>query len=79
MVDWFSTHAAEENPFPPATRRRLPSNWRSRERMIINELSDYGTGLLIWQAGRLCRGSDDGTVVALHLAAGLSPRAMNID
>jgi len=47
VVDWFSTHAAEENPFPSRDQKEVAVDLAfTEERTIINELSDYGTGLL---------------------------------
>jgi superfamily II DNA or RNA helicase len=47
VVDWFSAHAVEENPFPMRDQKEITVDLSfTEERKILNELGDYGTGLL---------------------------------
>ncbi len=47
VVDWFRAHAIEENPFPTRDQKEVPVNLEfPEERDILNELDDYGSGLL---------------------------------
>ena len=82
VVDWFRTHAAEENPFPARDQKEVAVDLAfPEERAIIHELGTYGTGLL-----DLAKRDDRVEVrmmarwVVLHLhRRGLSsPRALRI-
>lgn len=47
VVDWFRAHAIEENPFPTRDQKEVPVDLEfPEERNILNELDDYGSGLL---------------------------------
>lgn len=47
VVEWFSVHAAEENPFPKRDQKEVLVDIAfPEERTIMEELGDYGTGLL---------------------------------
>lgn len=82
VVDWFSAHAVEDNPFPARDQKEVVVDLAfPEEHAIISELSNYGTGLL-----DLARRGDRAEVrtmarwVVLHLhRRGLSsPRALQI-
>ncbi len=82
VVEWFSTHAADENPFPARDQKEVAVDLAfPEERTIINELGDYGTGLLDL-AGRddrvEVRTMARWVVLHLHRRGLSSPRALQI-
>jgi hypothetical protein len=54
VVEWFSTHAADENPFPARDQKEVAVDLAfPEERTIINELGDYGPVFSILQGGMI--------------------------
>jgi len=82
VVDWFRAHAIEANPFPTRDQKEVAVDLEfPEERGILNELDDYGSGLL-----DLARKDDRievrtmarWVVLHLHRRALSSPHALRI-
>lgn len=82
VVDWFRSHAAEDNPFPTRDQKEVAVDLAfPEEHTIINELSNYGTGLLdlAERDDRIeVRTMARWVVLHLHRRGLSSPRALQI-
>jgi len=82
VVDWFSVHASEDNPFPTRDQKEVIVDLTfPEERVILDELSAYGSGLLdlAEQDDRVVvRTMARWVVLHLHRRALSSPRALRI-
>jgi len=82
VVDWFSAHAAEDNPFPARDQKEVVVDLAfPEEYAILNELDNYGTGLLdlAKRDDRIeVRTMARWVVLHLHRRGLSSPRALRI-